>query len=85
MPMQAATSGTLSMTDERMPITPVMVKTSCTSRSSQSATSVSTPALCRAATDIRMPRKKRIVGMSICLRIFETRFWIDSSMLRFRS
>ena len=85
MPIHAATSGTLSITDESTPMTPAIVKTSCTCLSSQLATSVSTPALCSAATDIRMPRKKRIVGMSICLSTFETRHLIDSSMPRLRS
>ena len=85
IPMQAATSGTLSITDDSMPMTPAMVNTSCTCLSSQFATSVSTPAVCSAATDIRIPRKKRIVGMSICLSTFVTRHLIDSSMPRLRS
>ena len=80
--MQAATSGTLSTTDERMPMAPAMVNTSWTFLSSQSAMSVSTPPVCNAPTAIRMPRKKRIVGMSMCLRTLDTRGWIDSSMLR---
>ena len=85
MPIDAATSGTLSMTDESRPMMPVMVKTSWMFLSRNWATSVRMPALCSADTDIRMPRKKRMVGMSMCLSTFDTRFLMDSSMPRFLS
>ena len=65
MSMQAATSGTLSTIDERMPMRPLIRYTLWNVSLSHAASSRSMPACPRAPTDIRMPRKKSIVDMSM--------------------
>ena len=72
-------------TDERIPTAVAIENASWTCVSRKCAASESTPAYCRPDTAISIPRKKSMVGISICFTTLATRFLIDSSMPRLRS
>ena len=59
----------------------VMVNTSWILLSRRWAVWLRMPAVCSPATDISMPRKKRMVGMSIFFTICDTRCLASSRML----
>ena len=75
MPMQPATSGTLSMMLDSTPMMPVTMKwLPLKATFSPLPMAVSAPISDRQATDIRMPRKKRMVLMSMLRMRLTTRF-----------
>jgi hypothetical protein len=65
IPIEAATSGTLSTMAEAIPIAAMMIALSLVKPSSQVAAVFKTSALSSAATARRIPRKKSILGVSI--------------------
>ena len=77
MPMQPATRGTLSTMLESTPIIPVTKKWLPSNAVFKPVPNcVSTPIVSRQATAIKMPKKKRMVDMSMRESMLVTRFCI---------